>query len=192
MLPETLAWVSGGGLLILAGLYCGALDPLTSPQGKLFRGIGLTILACGSALILAQFISSPAALSSTASVQQPLPFQRIRSEQSLDQALASARANGQPVMIDYFADWCTACFEMEHETFSQSDVQNRLSQHVWLQIDLTNNPQDNALLQRYNLPGPPAILFFDKQGNELKNARIYAYKSKAQFLNHLEQHRIQH
>ncbi|MGB1061583.1 MAG: hypothetical protein ACPGZU_15700, partial [Ketobacter sp.] len=83
-------------------------------------------------------------------------------------------------------------FEMEHETFSQSDVQNRLSQHVWLQIDLTNNPQDNALLQRYNLPGPPAILFFDKQGNELKNARIYAYKSKAQFLNHLEQHRIQH
>ena len=192
LLPETLAWVSGGGLLILAGLYCGALDPLTSPRGKLFRGIGLTILACGSALILAQFISSPAALSSTASVQQPLPFQRIRSEQSLDQALASARANGQPVMIDYFADWCTACFEMEHETFSQSDVQNRLSQHVWLQIDLTNNPQDNALLQRYNLPGPPAILFFDKQGNELKNARIYAYKSKAQFLNHLEQHRIQH
>ena len=94
-------------------------------------------------------------------------------------------------MIDYFADWCTACFEMEHETFSQGDVQARLGSHMWLQIDLTNNPEDSALLQRYTLPGPPAILFFNSQGDEIKSARIYAYKSKSQFLAHLDQHQIQ-
>lgn len=191
LLPDLLAWVIGGGLLILAGLYFGALDSLSSPKAKLFRGIGLTVLACGLALILAQFMPSASLQAGAESIQAKVPFQRIRSEQSLNQALASARANQQPVMIDYFADWCTACFEMEHETFSKSDVQRRLGDHVWLQIDLTDNPEDSALLERYNLPGPPAILFFDNQGNELKNARIYAYKSKSQFLSHLDQHRIQ-
>ena len=195
LLPETLAWVTGGGLFILAGLYLGALDPLTSPQGKLFRGIGLSLLACGAALIIAQFIATPSATVAGTAATQPqpagLPFQRIRSEQALDQALESARASGQPVMIDYFADWCTACFEMEHETFSQSDVQARLGNHQWLQIDLTNNPEDSALLKRYKLPGPPAILFFNGQGEEVKSARIYAYKSKSQFLSHLDQHQIQ-
>ncbi|MBA54436.1 MAG: thiol:disulfide interchange protein [Pseudomonadales bacterium] len=193
LLPEILSWVIAGGLFILAGLYLGALDPLTSPKGKLFRGIGLSLLACGAALIIAQFISSPSQTVSGNSVTQVsgLPFQRIRSEQSLEQALATAQSKGQPVMIDYFADWCTACFEMEHETFSQGDVQARLGSHMWLQIDLTNNPEDSALLQRYNLPGPPAILFFNSRGEEVKTARIYAYKSKSQFLSHLDQHQIQ-
>ncbi len=192
LLPEILAWVFAGGLFILGGLYLGALDPLTGPKAKLFRGIGLTALACGVALIIAQFISAPtAATSGATAMQSSVPFQRIRSEASLDQALASARANGQPVLIDYFADWCTACFEMEHETFSHSDVQARLGRHMWLQIDLTDNPEDSALLQRYNLPGPPAILFYNDQGEELKQARIYAYKSKSQFLKHLDMHQIQ-
>lgn len=193
LLPGMLSWVIGGGLFILAGLYLGALDPLTSPKGKLFRGIGLSLLACGAALIIAQFISTPTqgVSGSNATQASELPFQRIRSEQSLEQALASAQANGQPVMIDYFADWCTACFEMEHETFSQQDVQARLGSHMWLQIDLTNNPEDSALLQRYNLPGPPAILFFNSRGDEVRSARIYAYKSKSQFLTHLDQHQIQ-
>ncbi|RLT92278.1 protein-disulfide reductase DsbD [Ketobacter sp.] len=193
LMPDLLAWVIAGGLCILAGLYLGALDPFTTPKGKLFRGIGLSVLACGVALILSQFLASPAATpgNASASTASSVPFQRIRSEQALDQALAQARANGQPVMIDYFADWCTACFEMEHETFSQNDVQGRLGNHRWLQIDLTNNPEDNALLQRYNLPGPPAILFFDARGDEVSSARIYAYKSKSQFLAHLDQHQIQ-
>jgi len=191
LLPDLLAWVIGGGLFILAGLYLGAFDPLTSPKGKLFRGIGLTVVICGAALILSQFVTAPANSPQSIEARTELPFQRIRSEQALEQALASAKARQQPVMLDYFADWCTACFEMEHETFSKNDVQARLSDHLWLQIDLTNNPEDSQLLKRYKLPGPPAILFFNSSGEELENARIYAYKSKPQFMKHLDDHHIQ-
>ena len=81
LLPETLSWVIGGGLFILAGLYLGALDPLTTPKGKLFRGIGLSLLACGAALIIAQFINTPGQVVSGSSATQAaeLPFERIRS-----------------------------------------------------------------------------------------------------------------
>ncbi|MDY6919416.1 MAG: protein-disulfide reductase DsbD [Pseudomonadota bacterium] len=190
LLPETLVWVLGGGLLILAGLYLGALDPLTGPKGKLFRGIGLSTQACGVALILAQFLGTAAAPEAREHNPDALPFTTIRTEQGLNQALAVAQQNSQPVMLDFYADWCTACLEMEHETFSQGDVQARLGKHRWLQVDLTNNPEDFALLARFNLPGPPAILFFNSDGNELKPARIYAYKSKNQFLAHLDKHQI--
>lgn len=191
LLADTLAWIIGGGLLVLAGLYLGALDNLASPKGKLFRAIGITALISGAAIILSQFISNPSQSAAGTSVQPAeLPFQRIRTEQALDEALAAAQSRQQPVMIDYFADWCTACFEMEHETFSQNDVQARLGSHLWLQIDLTDNPEDEALLQRYNLPGPPAILFFNSHGQEQNQARIYAYKSKSQFLSHLEKYQI--
>jgi thiol:disulfide interchange protein DsbD len=186
LVPEILAWILAGGLFMLAGLYLGALDPLTSPKGKLFRGIGLATLVCGAALIIGQFVSAPAAESNGAVTQSKVPFQRLRSEQSLEQALAAAKADGRPVILDYFADWCTACFEMEHETFSNAQVQERLGTHIWLQLDLTDNPEDSALLERYGLPGPPAILFFDTQGEEISDARIYAYKSRQQFMNHLD------
>ena len=120
-----------------------------------------------------------------------MPFEQIRTEQRLDQLLAQAKSQGRPVILDYYADWCTACIEMEHETFSHGDVQQRLASHKWIQIDLTENDEDHALLERFNLPGPPAILFFNGQGEELSGARIYAYKSKPQFLQHLSTHQIQ-
>jgi len=200
LLGDTLAWVLGGGLFILAGLYLGAFDALTSPRGKLFRGIGLTLVICGAALIITRLLPGAGlgaglkpesgAAAAQSDTRLAVPFQRLRSEQSLDQALATARANGQPVILDYFADWCTACFEMEHETFSHPQVQAQLKNHVWLQVDLTDNPEDSALLKRYQLPGPPAILFFDRNGEERSAARIYAYKSRDQFLTHLNRHAI--
>lgn len=190
LLPSTLAWVIGGGLLVMAGLYCGALDNLTSPKGKMFKAIGLTLLISGGALILDSFLQVSTHQPTGQQQVSAIPFERIRSQQQLDALLAQAKANKQPVILDYYADWCTACMEMEHETFSQADVQQRLGNHKWIQIDLTENEEDQALLQRFNLPGPPAILFFNPQGEEISQARIYAYKSKQQFLQHLSTHQI--
>ena len=190
LVPEALAWVLAGGLLVLAGLYFGALDPITDTKAKLFKAIGLTLVISGAALIFNTFIDGNGTPTHT-DTAAAVPFEQIRTEQRLDQLLAQAKSQGRPVILDYYADWCTACIEMEHETFSHSDVQQRLASHKWIQIDLTENDEDHALLERFNLPGPPAILFFNGQGEELGGARIYAYKSKPQFLQHLSTHQIQ-
>ena len=89
-------------------------------------------------------------------------------------------------MLDYFAEWCSACIEMEHTSFSHPDAQRLLANHRWLQIDLTNNPEAQSLLDRYGLVGPPAILFFDNNGGEIETARIYAYKAPDLFISHLQ------
>lgn len=194
LLPATLVWSGAGGLMILAALYLGALDPLTSPRSKLFKALGLSLLIAGAGLILGAVMKPllpAAALAGFASeAAAPLPFQRVRSESELTALLQQAQRSAQPVILDYYADWCTACLEMEHETFSQTDVQKRLQRYRWVQIDLTDNPQDQALLDRFQLPGPPAILFFNGNGEELPEARIYAYKSKARFMQHLDAHRL--
>ena len=191
LLPPVVLGVGWGLLAILAGLYLGAFDGITSPKGKLFKGMGLASVVAGAAMIfstLAPAASPVETVAAARNTQAATPFERIRSPRQLDQALAAARDSGKPVMVDYYADWCTSCQEMEHETFTQSDVQSRLSQYRWLQIDLTNNPDDQALLDRYSITGPPAILFFGSNGQEITNARIYAYKSKPQFLHHLQAH----
>lgn len=189
LLPATLAWIAAGGLLIMAGIYLGALDSLTSPRGKLFKALGITLMVCGSGIILNSTIDNGPSME-LAATPETTPFERLRSETQLDQLLNTAKATQQPVIVDFYADWCTACLEMEHETFTHPEVKQRLARHKWIQIDLTNNPEDQALLSRFNLPGPPAILFFSPQGDEIKDARIYAYKTRPQFLEHLSTHKI--
>jgi thiol:disulfide interchange protein DsbD len=86
-------------------------------------------------------------------------------------------------MLDFYADWCVSCKEMEKITFADARVQARLKNTLLLQIDLTaNSDDDKAVLQRYEIFGPPAILFFDKQGKELKDLRVMGYQDPAQFL----------
>ena len=88
-------------------------------------------------------------------------------------------------MIDYYADWCISCIELEHGAFKNPDAIALLKNHQLLQIDLTDNNEAEALLDRFNLQGPPSILFFDKKGQELAHTRIYAYKDEDTFLKHL-------
>ena len=88
-------------------------------------------------------------------------------------------------MIDYYADWCISCIELEHGAFKNPGALALLKNHQLLQIDLTDNDEAEALLDRFNLQGPPSILFFDKKGQELTHARIYAYKDEDTFLKHL-------
>ncbi|MCG8315844.1 MAG: protein-disulfide reductase DsbD [Pseudomonadales bacterium] len=192
LIPDMIESVLWGFLLVLSGLYLGALEHREGTQHQLVRGLAITALVAGAALTFNGIaapnhaIGAPQNNANTPNAaRNELPFEVLRSEQQLETALREASNQGQPVMLDYFAEWCTACIEMEHNSFSNTTAQTLLNQHRWLQLDLTNNPEAKALLDRYGLIGPPAILFFDPTGKELKNARIYAYKGPEQFVNHL-------
>jgi thiol:disulfide interchange protein DsbD len=154
------------GILLLIGAASGSGDPLRPLAG---------IASGGSSLAIAQ----PA---------HELDFKRIRSLADLQQELDSASRDGKPVMIDFYADWCISCKEMEKYTFGDARVQQSLSSFVVLQADVTeNNADDKALLKRFGLFGPPGILFFDKAGLEHPELSVVGYKPADEFLKVIEQ-----
>jgi len=131
------------------------------------RGFGVMLLA------LAVWMALPLLPSHHASA---LPFKRIRNVQELDAELAQ----GKPVMLDFYADWCVSCKEMEKFSFSAAPVKAALAGVVLLQADVTaNTDEDKALLKRYGLFGPPAIILFDGRGKE--GARVIGYQDAARF-----------
>ena len=103
-------------------------------------------------------------------------------------ALDSAvRAAGRPVMVDLYADWCVACKEFDALTFSDPAVRERLAGMTLLRVDVTaNSASDKALMRRYGLFGPPALLFFDAQGTEQGAARVVGFQNAAEFTQHLD------
>jgi thiol:disulfide interchange protein DsbD len=116
-----------------------------------------------------------------AQTQGPV-FARVRTSTELDLAVKAA---ARPAMLDFYADWCVSCKEMEHLTFSDPRVRERLAQLNLLRADVTaNNADDQALLRRFKLFGPPGIIFFDAQGNEV--ARVVGYEPADKFLKSLD------
>ena len=111
-------------------------------------------------------------------------FVAVRSVAELDAAL---RSPGRPVMLDFYADWCVSCKEMERFTFADPAVQRRLAGAVLLRADVTaNNAQDRELLRRFHLFGPPGIIFFDANGHEVGVARLVGFQKTARFLETLQ------
>jgi thiol:disulfide interchange protein DsbD len=97
----------------------------------------------------------------------------------LDQRLQSA---GRPVMLDFYADWCVSCKEMEAQTFVDSAVHAKLDKALLLRADVTaNSDDDRALLKRFHLFGPPGLIFFDAQGHELEAARVVGFQDAPRF-----------
>ncbi|WP_034302863.1 protein-disulfide reductase DsbD [Herbaspirillum sp. RV1423] len=112
-------------------------------------------------------------------------FVRVRSIAELDAALA--QTGGKPAMLDFYADWCVSCKEMEKFTFTDARVREKFSHMVLLQIDVTaNNADDKAMLKRFQLFGPPGIILFDAQGRELPGKRVIGYQDADQFLQSLQ------
>jgi thiol:disulfide interchange protein DsbD len=109
-----------------------------------------------------------------------IEFVRVQSNAELDAAIAQAK--GKVVMFDFYADWCVSCKEMEKLTLTDPHVQSQLANVVLLQVDVTaNNADDKALLKRFQLFGPPGIIFFDKQGREVQGARVIGYQNAEKF-----------
>jgi thiol:disulfide interchange protein DsbD len=116
--------------------------------------------------------------------EAPTAFQRVNSPAELEAAL---RAPGKPVMLDFYADWCVSCKEMEAFTFSDPRVREQLARLLLLQADVTqNNAAHQALLKRFSLFGPPGIIFFDAQGREILGLRVVGYQDAERFLKTLK------
>jgi thiol:disulfide interchange protein DsbD len=158
--------------LVLVGVSAGSLLPRAGAwMAWVKRAFGVMLLA------LAAWMAWPLLANRHASV---LPFKQVASVQQLDAELAQARADGRRVMLDYYADWCVSCKGMERFTFSAPAVKAALEGALLLQADVTaNSDADKALLKRYGLFGPPAILLFDGAG--LERARVIGYQDAVRF-----------
>jgi thiol:disulfide interchange protein DsbD len=111
-----------------------------------------------------------------------LEFRKIKSVADLDREVAAAAAAGKPVMLDFYADWCVSCKEMERYTFTDAAVQQALANAVLLKADVTaNDDDDQALLQRFGIFGPPTIAFWRTDGVEQKNYRVVGFMPAAEF-----------
>ncbi|MFM0338583.1 protein-disulfide reductase DsbD [Paraburkholderia fungorum] len=154
--------------VLLVGLAAGSTDPLRP----------LAVLAArGGEAAVANASRAP-----NTSPESALTFAPVRSSNELDQAVKTA---AQPAMLDFYADWCVSCKEMEKFTFSDPRVQAKLKQMNLLRADVTaNNPDDQTLLKRFSLFGPPGIIFFDRGGNEV--LRVVGYESADKFLRSLD------
>jgi thiol:disulfide interchange protein DsbD len=198
VVPSIAVMLAWAALLIISAMYLHALDPLPHDASGLVRfwkGIGVIALVAGVALVIG-------ALSGSRDPLQPLGgfrlaaaeggapaaevrFERVRSVDELDARLKTASA---PVMLDFYADWCVSCKEMERFTFADPEVRARLGDMVLLQADVTaNNAHDKALLKRFRLFGPPGIIFFDAQGREIPGLRVIGYQSADRFVRTLDQ-----
>ena len=142
------------------------------------------ILLLAAALISVRPLQDWAFGTTVAQSQSHLNFTRISNVETLNAALASAQ--GKPVMLDLYADWCVACKEFEKYTFSDPQVQQALQNTVLLQADVTaNSAEDVALLKHLQVLGLPTILFFDENGNEQPALRVTGFKDAAAFRAHL-------
>ena len=116
-----------------------------------------------------------------------LPFQRIKTVADLDREIAAASSQGKTVMLDFYADWCVSCKEMEAFTFTDEQVQAALSKTVWLQADVTaNDPEDKALLDRFGVFGPPTIIFFGTDGQQRRGYEVVGYMKAEDFASHVQ------
>ncbi len=162
--------------LLIVGVSEGALLPKSGPWlNRVKQFFGVLLLA------VAAWIVSPLFLSG----KSDTPFARVGSGAELDAKLAAA---GKPAMLDFYADWCVSCKEMEHFTFSDPQVKERLGTMLLLQADVTaNTAEHKALLKRFSLFGPPGIIFFDAQGREVEGLRVIGYQNPERFLKTLDQ-----
>ncbi len=190
-------------LFIVSGVYMGALDSLqagVSGWRKLWKGMGIVLVIWGVLMVIGastgsrdmlnplKNLNSGSVAGGSSTQQAHLNFTRIKSVDDFNKQLAEANARGQYVMLDFYADWCVYCIQMEQRTFPDPGVQKALANVHLLKADVTaNDEQDQALLKKFSLIAPPAILFFTPQGEERKNYRVVGFKNATEFKAHLDQ-----
>lgn len=194
VLPVAVLQLLWAALLIVPAMFLHALDPLPADapgHRRLFKGFGILGLVAGVALMVGALSGHKDLLqplgglrAAGAPAQRELSFLPVSSIAELDEQLSAAR--GRPVMLDFWAEWCVSCLEMDRYTFSDPGVHDRLRGVVLLRADVTaNSAQHQALLRRFSLFGPPGIVFFDSQGVELP-VRVIGYQSPERFLGTLQ------
>ncbi|MBT8438645.1 MAG: thioredoxin family protein, partial [Gammaproteobacteria bacterium] len=188
ILPETIILLLWGSLLIVSAIYMGALQQLpveASGWKKLWKGLGVILLVYGAMMLIG-------AAADGKDVRQPLRglsigggtadhananvrhFKRLTTMAELDNELSQAKAAGKPVILDFYADWCVYCKTLEKEIFPAPNAQTAMGDAVLLQADVTDAGSDEAkaIMKRFGVIAPPVIVFWDKNGNELRQHKI--------------------
>ncbi|WP_228705815.1 protein-disulfide reductase DsbD [Marinobacter sp. es.048] len=200
LVPGWLALTLWGLLVAITGVQLGAFDAAKAGWERTRKGLGLVLFAYGLALLagavggandplkpLAPFTMASASSGAVgAGGLQHADFVRVEQPAEIRAMLQQAREQGRPVMLDFYADWCISCKVMERNVFSKPDVIQALAPYTLLQIDMTDNtPEQQAMLDDLGLFGPPAILFYGSNGEELSRRRVLGEMDRAEFLGHL-------
>ncbi|WP_166255429.1 protein-disulfide reductase DsbD [Marinobacter salicampi] len=201
LVPPWVAMTLWATLVGITGVQLGAFDSARPGWPRTWKGLGLIFSAYALALLVGALAGATDPLRpldplvrstdrTGAAAQTHAEFQRFKEPDAIRRALAEARSQGQPVMLDFYADWCISCKVMERQVFSKPDVIEALEPLRLLQIDLTDNtPAQQAFLDDLGLFGPPAILFYDAAGAEDGAFRVLGEMDRAQFLAHLTETR---
>ena len=200
LMADSVRLMAWGALLVLAAFFTPLLAPRDPSEGfstRAARVLGLLVLVTG----LAEFwgglmgntdVAAPlrarepvlTGAAAPAAKATHVDFERIRGAAALDAVL---REGTQPVVLDFYADWCTSCLEMEKFTFRDPKVVERMQPLRRIQLDVTRNtPEDRELMRRFKLFGPPALVFFDRKGNELSDLRLIGYLAAGPFSSHID------
>ena len=198
VLPAEVTMMLWALLLIGSAVYMGVFETMphdVPSEYRMFRIVAVVFLIYGAMIFVGavngatnplkplEELFKPKGIVTTQSNIKESMFTKVNNVKELEAAIANS---SKPVMLDFYADWCISCKEMEHNTFSNPDVQKKLSEFTLLQADVTaNSPEDKEMLKMFNLFGPPGIIFWDKDKNEIRIARVVGYKEPAVFLNHL-------
>lgn len=199
ILDENVALLLWGALAVWVAVNLGALEPLGEKRfwsvGANQKVLGVLLLVYGLTLLIGGMLGAKnplnpldPLLSSRSAVvaerQTHAGFEKITSIEELEAILAENK--GKRVLVDFYADWCTACKEFEEKTFSDESVKTAMDGFVLVQVDLTRNDEAaKTISAKYGIFGPPAILFFDAQGERIKSADIVGFKEPREFLTHL-------
>lgn len=198
ILPAAITMTLWATLLIVMATYLGALQPLAhgAPAWRtLIKGLGVVLLVYGVLVLVGmaaggrdplQPLRGVGLIASAGNQRSPLPFRRVKSVADVEQAVREA--GGRLVLLDFYADWCVSCKELERETFADAGVQAALAGVVMLQADVTaNDAADRALMQQFGIIGPPAILFFGADGQERRERRLVGFIAAEAFKAHVRQ-----
>lgn len=198
VIPLAVQMALWAALLIVPAILMHAIDPLPTdakPVLRFWKGIAIIMLTAGLAMLIGAFsnaksplqpLSGILAKSNTATQHAALNFIHVKNIAELEAQLNSAK--GKSAMLDFYADWCVACKELEQFTFSDQRVRSALKDTLLLQVDMTDNNDDHkALLAKFDLFGPPGIIFFNGQSQEQKALKVVGYKNADDFLHVLAQ-----
>jgi thiol:disulfide interchange protein DsbD len=201
ILPASVTMAMWAALVFMSGVFMGGLTTLHTDSKisqKLGKGFGLLAILYGLILFLGTLTGGTNPLKPLASVNfgaggvvvtedRHLEFTRIKTVDDLDREIAAAVANGKTAMLDFYADWCVSCFEMEEYTFITPEVQAALGNTVLLQADVTkNDAEDQVLLKRFGVFGPPTIIFFGEDGAQLEGYEVVGFMKAEDFAKHIK------